>query len=322
MLAVQQFCNYITRGSLAPLIQYIVSDLAMSTAQKALLLGAFFPVFTPFQIVAGPLCQWFGAKQLLTMNLGGMATLLMLLPSCAKASGAWAMCACLAGIGVCQGVLVPSQGQLKRNWLTDGPERVWALRVIGLGMRVGYPAAASFTPWLAQRFGWRAVPYVFGVPMAAFGVLWHFFAAETPKDVASATTTPLQHSQPTALDNDDEGRPALVESPKNKPELSLKLDLQVVDEGDTNEAQQQLDDTKAMEWGIFRVPAVLAAVATHVASNNMGYTFLIWTPTYYNEVLKLSNMAAGAYISFPGTVGIWGPFIVRAIVPILYNSVS
>jgi hypothetical protein len=52
MLAGQSCCNYVTRGMLAPLIQYIVADLGMNTAQKALLLGAFFPVFTPFQVRA------------------------------------------------------------------------------------------------------------------------------------------------------------------------------------------------------------------------------------------------------------------------------
>eukprot|EP01051_Picozoa_sp_SAG22_P008443 SAG22_NODE_641_length_8235_cov_9.502704_9_plen_215_part_00 len=114
MLSLQAMANYITRGALAPMIQFIVQDLALHAAQKALLLGAFYPVFTPFQVVAGPLVQLFGGKRLLTLNLGGMAGLLMLLPACAKAGGAWAMSLCLAGIGICQGVLVPAQGQLKR----------------------------------------------------------------------------------------------------------------------------------------------------------------------------------------------------------------
>eukprot|EP01051_Picozoa_sp_SAG22_P023237 SAG22_NODE_5910_length_932_cov_1.547419_1_plen_114_part_10 len=108
MLALQQGMNYVTRGSLAPLIQFIVADLGFSPAQKALLLGAFFPVFTPFQVVAGPLTQLVGGKRLLSLNLGGMAALLLALPSFARARGAWGMCLCLAGVGVCQGVLVPA----------------------------------------------------------------------------------------------------------------------------------------------------------------------------------------------------------------------
>jgi hypothetical protein len=33
-------------------------------------------------------------------------------------------------------------------------------------------------------------------------------------------------------------------------------------------------------------------MACHIAANNLGYCFLQWTPTYYNEVLKVSNVAA------------------------------
>jgi MFS family permease len=154
----------------------------MSLEHKALLLGAFFPVFTPFQVVAGPLCQLVGGKKLLSLNLFGMSALLLVLPTMARIPGPWAMSACLAGIGICQGVLVPAQGQLKRNWLPDGPERVWGQRIIGLGMRVGYPTAAAAVPWIANRFGWRAVPYALGGPMAVFSLVWHFFATESPEE--------------------------------------------------------------------------------------------------------------------------------------------
>ena len=275
MLAGNAFSNYITRGMLAPLVQFIVTDGALNAAQKALLLGAFFPVFTPFQVVAGPLTQLLGGKKLLTMNMSGMAALLFALPSLSHS--VWGMCVCLAGIGVCQGVLVPAQGQLKRNWLPDGPGRVWGLRIIGLGMRVGYPAAASFVPWLAARAGWKAVPYALATPIAIFAGVWHLFASENP--VAAAP-------------------PALAGSAAASSSLPPKTKAM---------------EAKAMEWGIFRVRAVLAAVSAHVASNNLLYCFGLWAPTYYNDVLKVSNVAAGAYISFPQTVGIWLPFVIGGL---------
>ena len=244
-------------------VRFIVTDLALTLEQKALLLGAFFPVFTPFQVVAGPLCQIFGGKKLLSLNLFGMSALLLLLPTMARVRGTAAMAACLAGIGICQGVLVPAQGEMKRNWLPDGPERVWGQRIIGLGMRVGYPTAAAAIPWIANRFGWRAVPYALGGPMAFFSVLWHFYATEQPDD---------DEEEPAEELEGHDGKPSALEQPKAE---------------------------KAMEWRIFSVPAVQGAMACHVAANNLGYCFLQWTPTYYNEVLKVSNVAAGALISFP-----------------------
>jgi MFS family permease len=278
MLAAQAFSNYITRGSLAPLVQFIVADLRMSAAQKALLLGAFFPVFTPCQVFAGPLCQLFGAKRLLSVNLGGMASLLLLMPSFARVGGVGALCVCLAGIGVCQSPLVPAQGQLKRNWLPDGPERVWGQRIIGLGMRVGYPAAASVTPWIAQRFGWRAVPYCLGAPMLVFSTLWHVFAAERPAD------EPVEPSP----------------APAPAPAVVTTKAAATAAAGASSDSGSTPPREKKMEWSIFKLPAVLSAVSIHVACNNMGYCFLQWTPTYYNEVLRLTDIAAAKWISFPG----------------------
>lgn len=280
-MALQAFANYVTRGSLAPMIQYIVADLAMNDAQKAVLLGAFFPIFTPFQVVAGPLTQLFGGKRLLTLNLGGMAALLMLLPTCSRARGTGAMSACLAAIGVCQAVLVPAQGQLKRNWLTDGPERVWALRVMGLGNRVGYTAAAALVPWLAERRGWRAVPYTLGGLIGVFGVAWQALATEHP-------------------------------APDPAPDAPATEDKEPPEQGEEKPAAVAAKQ-KTMEWGIFRVPAVLGALLAHFASNNLGYLFILWTPTFYKDVLRTSQVMAGAYISFPMTVSIWLPFLVGAL---------
>ena len=219
----------------------------MTLEQKALLLGAFFPVFTPFQVVAGPLCQLVGGKKLLSLNLFGMSSLLLLLPTLARA-GPWAMSACLAGIGVCQGVLVPAQGQLKRNWLPDGPERVWGQRIIGLGMRVGYPTAAAAVPWVANRFGWRAVPYALGGPMAAFSLLWHFYATETPDDGTTETVTDatMKRAEGESAARGGGDTPGTAAPPQ---------------------AQQK---EKAMEWRIFGVPAVQGAMACHIAAVSLS----------------------------------------------------
>lgn len=143
-------------------------------------------------------------------------------------------------------------------------------------MRVGYPVAAALTPFLAKRLGWRAVPYCLGLPMAAFGLAWGSFATEHP----------AQTSLPPPID--------VVQSEENLNSSSAPIQ-------------------KKMEWKIFTVPAVLALLGAHVASNNLLYCFLQWTPTYYTQVLKLSDVAAGAFIAFPSTIGTWLPFLVGAL---------
>ena len=58
---------------------------------------------------------------------------------------------------------------------------------------------------------------------------------------------------------------------------------------------------------------MLGALLAHFASNNLGYLFILWTPTFYKDVLRTSQVMAGAYISFPMTVSIWLPFLVGAL---------
>ena len=43
MLAAQPLTNWVTRGAIAPLMQFIVAEQGFSLAEKALLLGAFYP---------------------------------------------------------------------------------------------------------------------------------------------------------------------------------------------------------------------------------------------------------------------------------------
>eukprot|EP01051_Picozoa_sp_SAG22_P018305 SAG22_NODE_3043_length_1995_cov_1.829114_2_plen_145_part_00 len=126
--------------------------------------------------------------------------------------------------------------------------------MIGLGMRVGYPVAGAAVPWLATRFGWRAVPYALGLPMAAFSVIWHLFATELP---APDPATVLK-----ALKAEQEAEPAAAAA------------AAAAAAGQKAAAGGEKAPEKAMEWEIFRVPAVAACVAAHVASNNLLYCFL------------------------------------------------
>lgn len=165
------------------------------------------------------------------------------------------------------------------NWLTDGPEKAWALRIMGLGGRVGYTVAGALTPWLAATAGWQAIPYTLGAAAALFGVVWQLFATERPA--------------------------AAVEACGGAAEEKAGGGVVGKEGGGGGE--------KSMEWRIFTVGPVLGATAAHFASNNLGYLFLQWSPTYYNEVLHISNVAAGAFISLPLTIAIWLPFLIGAL---------
>eukprot|EP01051_Picozoa_sp_SAG22_P008442 SAG22_NODE_641_length_8235_cov_9.502704_8_plen_178_part_00 len=169
---------------------------------------------------------------------------------------------------------------LLSNWLTDGPEKVWALRIMGLGGRVGYTIAGALTPWLAARAGWQAIPLTLGSAAAAFGVVWQIFAAESP--AAAAVTAAVDTTVAPGAKGSDDGDHATA---KTEPKVK----------------------EKSMEWGIFTVPAVLGTTAAHIASNNLGYLFLQWSPTYYNEILKISNVSRAACTGVCSSCCVWIP---------------
>lgn len=68
-----------------------------------------------------------------------------------------------------------------------GVERAWAQRFLSLSHNVCPLLAALFTPRIAERFGWRAVCYIFSGVGGAFLVLWRLLASNSPANVATST---------------------------------------------------------------------------------------------------------------------------------------
>ena len=90
MLSGQLLCNFSIRYMLAPLASvFIAAEYGYSEAQKAALLGAFFPGYMVTQFPAGVLAQMVGGKGVLTANLLGHATMLLALPAAARRGHKW-----------------------------------------------------------------------------------------------------------------------------------------------------------------------------------------------------------------------------------------
>ena len=53
LLAAQPLTNWVIRGGLPSLIQFVVEEYALADAQKAMLLGAFYPGYLLTQIPSG-----------------------------------------------------------------------------------------------------------------------------------------------------------------------------------------------------------------------------------------------------------------------------
>jgi sugar phosphate permease len=154
LLAAQPLTNWVIRGAIAPLMQFIVADLSFNPTQKALLLGAFYPGYLVTQVPSGFLIQKYGAKLMLTVNMVGTALATAALPlALSSARPITATWVALTISGMFQGSLIPGHQEMKRNWLPAGAGKAFANRIIGLSLCVHSLLATSLTPFLATRFG-------------------------------------------------------------------------------------------------------------------------------------------------------------------------
>ena len=270
------------RLGLPSLIPFIVNEYQFSEAQRALLLGGFFPGYCLTMVPAGLISTRFGYKNILSLNLAGNALVLLATPIFAGLSprlGVAPLFCCFATMGLLQGPLVPAMALCHRNWMPAGPERAWGLRMYSLGGRVGTVLTRISIPFLSIRWGWRAVAYVYGGVSAIFAVLWHTWAANSAEDWI--------------------GPPRM-----NNEERSF---LGAVNRSSTGEQQQK--QAEALPWYLLRAPAALIVCVCHVASNSVAYSLDTWSPIYFSEVLGCDPLDVGKLLAIPSTVSFAATFL-------------
>ena len=132
------------------------------------------------QLVATWCIQRFGAKLVSTVENVGISLSLLLAPTAMRAGGPIGLALCFTSVGVFQAPLFPAISVMKRAW-TAGVEpakRAMLLRIMSVGGHFGAVGTAFAVPRLASRYGWRAVPYVYGGLMGCLALTWHFWASD------------------------------------------------------------------------------------------------------------------------------------------------
>ena len=158
------------------------------------------------------------------------------------------MSALMFVMGMFQGPMSPVGSQLNRNWMPrgggpGGVERAWAQRFLSLSHNVCPLLAALFTPRIAERYGWRAVCYIFSGVGGAFMLLWRLLASNSPATVATSTPD------------------AIPPTPSTKSEKT----------------------TKETDWRILRTKPALALGLFHLASDVGDFTRHQLAPTVFLE---------------------------------------
>jgi sugar phosphate permease len=261
------------RASLSSMVPFIVAAGGMTASENAMLLSAFFPGYAISQLLLGGVVQVYGSKAVLGGGLGVTSLLFVAAPALSRLPArALALSIMLFGMGVAQGPMAPANSQLNRAWMPPGQERVWALKAFGLAHQSTNLIAALFTPILCRQ-SWHVCCYVYGCACAVLTVVWQLLAENKPP-TAALPSDPTPSPRP-------RGNPASG-SPKPAPAK------------------------KAIEWQIFRVPAVLITVINFVAYGAINYSMMLFAPSFFVDKLGCTPEIAGRYIALVSSVNIPG----------------
>ena len=283
MLALQSSSNHLIRGVLPTLVPLIAAANGYSDAERAMMLGAFFPGYLVTQIPAGAFAQKHGGKLVLAINTLGTAAITLLLPAVAKSGslssnvGPRLPTLLLAAMGLFQGSLVPGQVQMQKDWLPTGSARAWTLSCTEMGNACIILGCQFLAPRIAAKYGWEAIPLIFGSYIGCFGVLWSAFAINKPTDALP--------------------QPAAPKSSENS--------------------------RVAVRWHqLFRTGPAQAVVLSQIASNNSNYTLSLWAPTYFTEVLGCTMVEAVGFLAVTAPISMGGGFVLAAVDTLLREKLQ
>ena len=182
---------------------------------------------------------------------------------------------------------------MRRNWLPKpgSPRRPIHTKLMQLGGQVASIFATLVTPWIAIRFGWRAVNTLMGGGGLVCCALWFWGAVDEPMQFLRTRKGGAAKSGSSAA--------AGLHVPPPHPAAAAEL------------AQRRAPRT--FNFAIFRDPAVLAALWCKMANGNLGYTMSSYTPTIFIESLGCTSLQTARYLLWLTPVSLLGGFAVAAL---------
>jgi MFS family permease len=188
LLALAVFINYVDRGNLATAAPLMRSEMNLSNTEIGMLLGAFFWVYTPGQLLAGWLAEKINAYRTLAIGvaLWSLATI-----ATGFATGFATVLALRLVLGLGESAAFPCSSKLFGEHLP--PHRLgFANGMVGVGLALG-PAFGTFGGGLLMaNLGWRPVFILFGLVSLLWLVPWFAMTRQASRhaDKPKATTAP------------------------------------------------------------------------------------------------------------------------------------
>jgi MFS family permease len=188
LLALAVFINYVDRGNLATAAPLMRGEMKLSNTEIGMLLGAFFWVYTPGQLLAGWLAEKINAYRTLAIGvaLWSLATI-----ATGFVTGFAGILALRLLLGLGESAAFPCSSKLFGEHLP--PHRLgFANGMVGVGLALG-PAFGTFGGGLLMaNLGWRPVFILFGLVSLLWLVPWFGLTRQASRhaDRPKATTAP------------------------------------------------------------------------------------------------------------------------------------
>ena len=180
--------------------------------------------------------------------------------------------------------------------------------------------ARLLTPILCRR-SWTDCCYAYSGACGLTAVAWYMLAGDKPTApavlLADAGTGAGASSSAAAAAAAAPKEPEL--SPKPPPGSKQGLKRKGTAPPTRRPSQWGLQPKpakkaeKAVEWGIFRVPAVAVTVVNFVSWASLNYSMLLMAPMYFTQKLGCTPEEAGRYLALVSSVNIPGAFIIGTL---------
>lgn len=263
--------NRILLGALLPEIR---KDVSFSDAQAGQLLSAFASGYMLTQILGGALADKLGGKWILQLAISAVSLGSLTAPF-AIGTGFWPGYCTYFLMGLMEGPSFPTSGSMLSKWI-PAKERSRAASLADTGGSIGGLLALGGGSVLSSFFGWRATFFLYGLVSSVFCLVWLRLSASRPTDSGFVTES----------------------------EMKMLVAEGVVDApgkgGSGDQAAEKAGAAKKVggfPWSMFLRGPVFAVCFAHSVFNFGRYFLYGWIPTFYKEVLGVSAVTAGFYMT-------------------------
>jgi len=269
------FICYIDRVNISVAIIPMAKEFGWSDTERGIVLSSFFAGYLVTQVLGGWLAQKLGGKAVLGFGVLWWSVFTIITPLSAFTSFPVLIAARIA-MGLGEGVAFPSVYHMFGRWV-PARERSRAASFNLAAIPAGTLTAIIVTPFLAVKFGWPSVFYVFGAVGVVWFAFWWFLAVDEPsQDLRMGESEREMFRSETAK----------VESSGPEPVPCLKL---------------------------ITLNPFCSIIVSHFCSNWGLYVLLSWLPSYFSSELGIGLRSVWIYVAPPWIAS----FVVGNIVGVL-----